>query len=324
MSAEVNELAVIPKPVPVVSEGGQILEIINRVAMDPNADIEKMERLLVMYQSIQRDKAEREFNAALQAVQAEMPSIKRDADNKQTSSTYARLESINAALIPVYTKHGFSLSFGTKPGGESFINVTCRVSHVAGHTRDYDYPSPIVTTGIKGNAMMTPTHASGSALSYGRRYLTCLIFNVVLTNEDDDGNKASPRAEPAKIGPKRKRKIIEDMLKAVEKQDGVGLLQVVDELESDEQLAIWSELRSYERADIKKLLNEARAAAGMRPDDNIGIDLTAWSVQAINTAKDETSLKASWMAIKAAYSEAGEDVPVDVETVYTDRKAELG
>jgi len=43
--------------------------------------------------------------------------------------------------------------------------------------------------GIKGSPNKTIPHAEGSSFLYGRRYLTCLIFNVP-TGDDDDGNGA--------------------------------------------------------------------------------------------------------------------------------------
>jgi hypothetical protein len=257
-----NELASVKPTAIVPSDSGQILDIISRVATDPNADIDKMERLMVMYQQVEAMKAEKAFNAALQAVQAEMPSITRDAENKQTKSTYAKLETVNKALIPVYTTHGFSLSFGTgQTAIPDHVLVTCRVSHIGGHTRDYEYASPITMTGIQGNAMMTRAHATGSALSYGRRYLTLLIFNATMADEDDDGNAATEKAEQIKIGPKRLRVIVDGLLRAVEIQDGPGLMQIVDELETEEQMFTWTQLRSWERSAIKNLLSEAREAA---------------------------------------------------------------
>jgi hypothetical protein len=48
--------------------------------------------------------------------------------------------------------------------------------------------------GAKGNDVMTRTHAAGSAMSYGMRYLLKAIFNIAI-GEDDDGNAAG-RALP--------------------------------------------------------------------------------------------------------------------------------
>src|SRR5690606_15862485 len=44
--------------------------------------------------------------------------------------------------------------------------------------------------GAKGGDVMTKTHAAGSAMSYGQRYLLKLIFNVAIGENDDDGNSA--------------------------------------------------------------------------------------------------------------------------------------
>jgi hypothetical protein len=315
-------------PVPIVTESAQVLEIINRVAMDPNADIDKMERLLAMYQEIQKGKAEREFNGALQSVQAEMPSIRRDAENKQTHSTYAKIETINAALIPVYTRHGFSLSFGTEQAEQpEHIKIVCNVSHVSGHTRKYEYDSPITTVGIQGNAMMTRTHASGSALSYGRRYLTLMIFNATLTDEDDDGNQATPKEEPPKIGPKRLRKIIDGMLDCLSRQDGPGLSEIADELEADEKDVVWRQLRSWERSAIKALLNQQASVTDpnyVEPLPREGaLDLASWALTALMACKDADGLKTVWKAVGTSFKQNGRDVPLEVEAKWTEMREAL-
>jgi hypothetical protein len=46
----------------------------------------------------------------------------------------------------------------------------------------------VVTKGIKGNEMMTLTHATASSDSYARRYLLKDIFNVAIGEGDTDGN----------------------------------------------------------------------------------------------------------------------------------------
>ena len=47
--------------------------------------------------------------------------------------------------------------------------------------------------------MMTRTHATATAVTYGRRYLLCMIFNI--STEDDDGNLAAGQAEVRPTGP---------------------------------------------------------------------------------------------------------------------------
>ena len=82
------------------------------------------------------------------------------------------------------------MSFGTAECPyEGHYRITCKVAHKAGHTRDYQGDFPADVAGSQGKANKTAIQGYGSTLSYGRRYLTLLIFNVVLTDEDNDGNK---------------------------------------------------------------------------------------------------------------------------------------
>lgn len=176
---------------PVQSESAAIIQVIERAALNPDIDVEKMERLLAMQERVMARRAEQEFNEALVAAKQEMPQVARDARNSTTNSTYSRLETLAAAADPVIVKHGFVPSFGTDVSPlDGHYRITCALSHVGGHTRNYhaDIPSDLV--GMKGNPNKTPTHAFGSTLSYGRRYLKLLIFDIA-TRDDDDGNGAA-------------------------------------------------------------------------------------------------------------------------------------
>ena len=44
-------------------------------------------------------------------------------------------------------------------------------------------------TGIKGSVNKTAMHGHGSALTYARRYIMCLAFDIQVS-DDDDGNAA--------------------------------------------------------------------------------------------------------------------------------------
>ena len=168
-----------------------ILVMIQSAARDPEADVDKMERLMAMYERQQEKHSEAAFNKALNASQRDLTRIAADATNPQTRSRYATYAALDRAIRPVYTKHGFSLSFDTgdtdKP---ETVRIICHVSHESGHTRSYHADMPADGKGAKGNAMMTATHATGSAMSYGMRYLLKLIFNVAIGEDDDDGNRA--------------------------------------------------------------------------------------------------------------------------------------
>lgn len=188
-----TELAVVsPQPLEPSpnSPMSSTLAVIERAAANKDIDVEKMERLLQMQERILAKQAESEFNEAMQAVQAEVPRILRDATNPSTNSKYTRLESLLKIVVPIYTKAGFSLSFGTSDCPvPNHYRIVCDVAHKGGagsFTRHYQCDIPADTTGMKGSMNKTATHGFGSTMSYGRRYLTLLIFNIALVNEDDD------------------------------------------------------------------------------------------------------------------------------------------
>ena len=184
--------------------GASLMEVIARAASDPTVDIDKMERLIAMQERIQSRDAEMAFNQALNAAQSEMRPIAANASNPQTRSRYATFDKLDRVLRPIYTAHGFSLSFdeGESPKPEH-VRVLCYVSHVGGHTRTYHRDMPADGKGAKGGDVMTKTHAAGAAGSYGARYLLKGIFNVAVGEDDDDGNDPPaaeiPDAEWAKL-----------------------------------------------------------------------------------------------------------------------------
>jgi hypothetical protein len=171
-----------------------ISEAILRISCDPSFDIDKFDRLLQLQREQQNDQRRQAYNSAMAKCQAEIQPVVRDAKNDHTKSHYATLDSIVAQLAPIYTRHGFSISFGTDtPQLENCYGVTALVTHDDGFERVIraDFPKDLV--GSQGKSNKTEIQGFGSVLSYARRYLQLLIFNIPLKNEDRDGNRSSER-----------------------------------------------------------------------------------------------------------------------------------
>lgn len=174
----------------------QLVDALVRAALDPNIDVGKMERLYAMHNEERARQAKIEYNNAMTQVQLSMPAIRKNKYNSQTKSWYADLANVLTEAIPIYTKEGFSLSFGQADCPlDGCIRVTCRVAHRGGHVEEYFYDNPIDDRGIQGSANKTSTHGRASAVSYAQRYLTKMIFNLVLEGEDNDGNGRRPKSE---------------------------------------------------------------------------------------------------------------------------------
>lgn len=171
----------------VKSETQAVMAMIERVALNPDADINKLEKMLDMQERILNRNARELFSAAMAEMQADMPEVVERGQikvNDVVRSRYSTFEDINAAVRPVLQKHGFAITFRVKQS-DGQIKVTAVLSHKSGHSEDTDIILPSDTSGSK-NAVQ----AVGSAVSYGKRYTMSALLNIATRGEDDDAEGA--------------------------------------------------------------------------------------------------------------------------------------
>jgi hypothetical protein len=133
--------------------------------------------------------AEAEFNQAFHRLQ--LPRVTKSGEveykNKQgvmeKAFSFAKWEDIDAAIRPLLHAEGFVLSYDTAPraGDGGGVIVTGTLRHVAGHSKTASIPVPLDVSGGKNS-----NQGYGSALSYGKRYTTTALLNLVFEGEDDD------------------------------------------------------------------------------------------------------------------------------------------
>jgi len=217
---EQSERPVEPLPEPASDSPPTVLALIERVALDPHADVEKLDRMMAMYERLKAKEAELAFNGAKARILKKLAGIKivknrpvlSESDNgKQRGAVeafkYAPLEEIDKHLRPLLAEEEMDLSYSDEPwdGG---ILIRGRLKHLpGGHYEDSFMPAPPDTTGGKSNVQ-----AVGSTNSFLRRYVACNIFNIVVVGDDDDGNggtidEAQAKTiveliKKAKVGPK--------------------------------------------------------------------------------------------------------------------------
>jgi hypothetical protein len=183
---------------------GALLSFIERAAKDESFDVAKFETLLRVRRDEAHDHSRRVFNAAMAACQSEMQPVLRESTNPGVRSKYAKLEAIDQQMRPIYTRHGFSVRFGSAPPPQpGWMRITCTVAHESGYFEENYLDSPVSTQGSQGGRIaMTPVQAVGSVVTYLRRYLLGMVFNIVqadVVGEDDDGEtmREQPRAAAA-------------------------------------------------------------------------------------------------------------------------------
>ena len=231
-------------PAPTGEPTGMAL-VIERLASNPQVDVTKLEKLIELQERMLAHGARSQFHAAMSEAQKEMKAVAPDLNNPQTRSRYASYRALDDALRPVYTKHGFALSFNTgRSELPDHVLVLCDVSHAGGHDKPYRIDMPADGKGAKGGDAMTKTHATGSAVSYGMRYLLKMIFNVAVGEDDDDGNRAG-RTQPVQ---RETPNGYDDWLLDLSAVSETGLAALQD---------VWKKSRS----DYRKFLTETDAKA---------------------------------------------------------------
>lgn len=174
----------------VKTEPRDYLDIISKVASVKDVDVDKLERLMQMQVELEKRQAALYYNEQMSRAQGEMGQISKDSANTQTRSKYASLEALDEAIRPIYTRNGFSIEFNEEHPGERADGVVLSIYVSCGaETRRRTKYIPITTTGIKGTTMMTPTHASIGAVTYGRRALLKMVFNLAEADTDGDLGK---------------------------------------------------------------------------------------------------------------------------------------
>lgn len=178
-----------------------LASFIERAARDESFDVQKFEAMLRLQREERHEQERRAFNVAMSACQAQMEPVIRNAVNSHTSSKYAKLEAIDQQMRPIYTKHGFSVRYGSavapQPG---WMRITCTVAHDAGYDEESYLDAPVTSAGSQGGrTAMTGVQAVGSAVTYLRRYLLGMVFNIVqadVAGQDDDGHAAGTYVPP--------------------------------------------------------------------------------------------------------------------------------
>src|ERR1700720_1009617 len=192
-----------------------VLALIERVALDPGADVKKLDRIVVMYERVKAKEAELAFNAAKGRLLKKLAGTKfvknrpaalyeiekgKSQKGSYRAFKYAPLEEIDKHLRPLLLEEDMDPSYTDEPREHGWILIRGRLKHLpCGHFEDSFMPGPLDTSGGKSSVQ-----GVGSTNSYLRR--------IVVVGDDDDGNGSTidetqtirllELIKKAKVGPK--------------------------------------------------------------------------------------------------------------------------
>jgi hypothetical protein len=166
--------------------GDAFLAMIAAAARDPSVDVQKMQALLEMRERLMQQQAEMAYTEAMNRVQSSVPPIYKTRKiivKGQLRSKYAALEDIDAILRPLIIQEGFSLFFSTEDIPPKATKLILTVKHQQGHREAFSLVLP-----IESSEFRSAVQNVASTISFGRRILLCLAFNVITIDTDVDGN----------------------------------------------------------------------------------------------------------------------------------------
>lgn len=155
------------------------------MAVQSGAPIEQMKELMAMQIAWERREAEKAFHKAFAAFKAEAVQIikgKKITDGPLKGRFHAELSDAVNAATPALSKHGLSTSWRLTKDERDWMEVTCTLSHEAGHSESVSMGGA-PDTGPGRNAIQ----ARGSVKTYLERYTLTAILGLAAQDADDDG-----------------------------------------------------------------------------------------------------------------------------------------
>ncbi len=165
-----------------------LLAMIERVAMNPQADIEKMKALMVMRNEVVADERRQAFAKDFVDMKPHLPAVIRTKRNEQTKSNYAPLEEVNQTVDPILEKYGFATATKITSQTPDSVTVEAELWHKGGHVEKTSITMPLDNKGSQGTVNKTLPHATRSSVTYARNTAICALLNISTENEDNDGN----------------------------------------------------------------------------------------------------------------------------------------
>lgn len=210
--------------------------MIERVVMNPDADLDKLERMLAMKERMDAQNARVDFAASLAAARAEIPPIMKDATvdfaskNGRTHYKHETLAGIAKVIDPILSRYGLSYRFRTDQG-QGGVRVTCIIAHASGHSEETS-----LACAPDGSGNKNPFQAVGSAVTYLQRYTLKAALGLS-AEVDDDAQGAAPRPDQ-----RRGNVLTPDAIEGA--RDSLIKADTMDRLQ-----AIWGDLPRAVKAD---------------------------------------------------------------------------
>lgn len=162
-------------------------------AVQRGMDVATIKDLMELQARWEKGEAEKAYNVAFAAFKAEAIQVlknKQVTDGPLKGKSYAELFSVVDAVTPGLSRHGLSASWKITKDEKDWIEVTCSLKHVLGHSESVSMGGPPDAGGAK-----SAIQARASTISYLERYTLKAVCGVAEGGDDDDGRSSKGMSE---------------------------------------------------------------------------------------------------------------------------------
>ena len=169
------------------------------VKANGNMDVSKLKELLELQERYDATQAKKAYVVAMAEFKKNPPEIIKDKMVKfgNTKYSHATLPNVTTCINKALSEHGLHSAWITSQANGS-IKVTCKITHVDGHSEETGISAPPDKTGSKNDIQ-----GIGSTITYLERYTLLALTGLATADQDNDGAGAgkdnnAPTTKPTK------------------------------------------------------------------------------------------------------------------------------
>ena len=159
-------------------------EMISQALLQGGVDLEKLEKLLGIQERYEANEARKAYHKSMAQFKLNPPKIDKDktVSYGNTKYNHASLANVTDKIGEALSKCGLSASWTTKQNGS--VSVTCKITHIQGHSEETTISAPADKSGSKNEIQ-----SIGSTITYLERYTLLALTGLATEDMDDDAGK---------------------------------------------------------------------------------------------------------------------------------------
>lgn len=198
-----------------------MMSLIDRLVANPEFDIGRLRELLAVKKEWDAEAARRAYTAAMAAFKSEPLKIFKTKDVNIPGGAkfkHATLADVCDGVVANLGKHGLSHSWVPKQLENNWVEITCVMTHEAGHSERFTLRGPPDDSGKKSVIQQI-----ASTKTLLERYTLTAAVGLGASDMEDADDRSAPKAAPAIPAPEGYERWKADMTAKAE--EGTAALQ---------------------------------------------------------------------------------------------------